>query len=455
MRVKLDIPLSIYEICAAINTSLPPVINSNIPITHICTDTRECQESDLFIALPGENDSGEKYIDEAISRKCFVISQSHKRGVIHVDDTIEAILGLTTAYKSMIAPKHTVAITGSVGKSTTVKFTSTILKQKFHVHSTIENYNNHIGVPLTVFAMPKNTEVLVCELGMNHRGEISRLSRAVNPDIAAITTIGTAHIGNLGSREEIAKAKLEIIDGMHGGSILLPFSEPLLSNINGALYVERGSSLSHFSLNDIDSGEYSYFSPSKSIYGISFFDNREHLLIDLSFALAIADLLNLTQKEMLDGVNTIKESCLRQRFIDVDDFTIFDDSYNASLESISADLKFISSLNRPCGAFLGDVLELGSNSGEIHEMIGTITARLHIGRLYLYGKYAEHIAYGALKEGMNKESIFINSDISSPELSVEQIYRHHTPGEIILFKASHKLRLDKIADLIKSERNKQ
>lgn len=451
MRVKLDVPLSIAEICNTLKTTIPIHEGFSAHVDHISTDTRKCQAGDLFIALEGENDSGEKYVKAALEKKCSVISSSGRSDVIRVDDTAYAILQLSKAYKSKISPKHTVAITGSVGKSTTVKFTSSILGEKFKVHYPKGNFNNHIGVPLTIFAMPKDTEVLVTELGMNHKGEISALSQAVMPDIAAITSIGTAHVGNLGSREEIAKAKLEILDGMIGNTLLLPTSEKLLSGIDGALYVGRNSSLSAFSLNNAEEGTYSFVSGGKRIDEIHFFDRREHLVCDLAFAMAISDLLGLSEKDLIKGVSAISHANLRQRFIEFDGFTVFDDSYNASLESIREDLKFIASLERPTGAFLGDVLELGDKAHEIHEEIGSIAAELKIGKLYLFGKYAEDIKRGAVVCGMDKDRIFINTDPTSAHLSIKQIYRHHTDGEIILFKASHKLRLDKIADLMKNE----
>lgn len=451
MRIKLDLPLSIGEICEWLNTPLPICTQSSEIVKYICTDTRECHQGDLFIALDGENDSGEKYVNEALKKKCLVLSSSLRSDVVHVYNTADALLELSRVYKNRISPRHTVAITGSVGKSTTVKFTSTILKEKFKVHSPVGNFNNHIGLPLTIFAMPKDTEVLVAELGMNHKGEISKLSRAVSPDVAVITSIGTAHIGNLGSRKEIAKAKLEILDGMKNKNIILPELEELLRGIDGASYVGRNSSLSTFSLNDTDSDAYSFVSRTKAIEGIRFFDKRDHLLNDLAFAIAVSDVLGLSEKELLRGIGAINDSHLRQRFIELDGFTVFDDSYNASLESITADLIYISSLGMPTGAFIGDVLELGDRAHKIHEQIGLRCAELKIGTLYLFGIYAEDIARGALMGGMDSTRIFINTDTSSARTSVEQIYRHHMPGEIILFKASHRLRLDKIADSMKNE----
>ena len=354
-------------------------------------------------------------------------------------------------YKKKISPKYTVAVTGSVGKSTTTAFLARILREKYKVHSTPGNFNNHIGVPITLLTMPKDTEALVVEIGMNHKNEISRLSRCINPDLAIITAIGTSHIGNLGSRENIASAKLEIFDGMKIGNVLMPVNEPLLSGIMRGLYVGRNCKNADFSLYDNADGTYCMKSKSSSTDGIYFFDNREHYIDDLAFAISAAEILNLSENEIINGVKAITQSNLRQRFILLKDFTLFDDSYNASFESIIADLKFIKSLNMPTGAFLGDILELGDNSKEIHEQLGRSIAQLKIDRLYLYGEYAEHTAYGALKEGMESKKIYLNTNIAAPQISIEQIRNNHANGEIILFKASHGLRLDKIADFIKDE----
>ena len=446
MRVEIDVPLSLNEICKATNSRPPDSCDGYI--NAICTDTREAQEGDLFIALTSENDSGENYVTDAKRKKCYVISSSRDKGILTVSDTAVALLELAKYYKSKLNIKTTVAVTGSVGKSTTVRFLKKILSQKHKVHSPTGNFNNHLGVPLTIFAAPKDTDVLITELGMNHRNEISALSQCVMPDIGIITAIGSAHLGNLGSRKEIAKAKLEILDGMHGGVLLVPKSEPLLSGVENAMYVDNSSSLSSFSIYDkrgILSCNFDY----SFIKELNFFNDRESLCDDLSLALSVAWLMHFRKDEMINGARAINEGDLRQRFIHLKDYVIFDDSYNASLESIVADLKYIRAMEKPTGAFLGDILELGDAARDVHEEIGRRAAELGIGNLYLYGSYAQDVRNGAIKSGMNPDNVFINTDIASPRKSIEQIESAHKSGEVILFKASHKLRLDKIANLIK------
>lgn len=450
MRVELNIPLDIYEIASSLSTDMSSVALIHKKITAICTDTRECKPEDIFVAISGGNDSGEKYVSDALSKGCYVISSVKQKGVIHVDSTTDALLKIAELYKSKLPLKNTVAVTGSVGKSTTVKFISKILKQKYKVHSPSGNFNNHLGVPLTVLGAGSDTEILVLELGMNHRGEISRLSKYIKPDIGIITNIGTAHIGNLGSRKGIAEAKTEILSGIKDGHLLIPSDEPLLYGLKNSLTVGKNSSLSDFSLNGTDAG-YIFKSKLKEIRDIHFFVSREHLLTNLSFAISVAVLLGLSENEIQNGIASISDEDLRQRFIVLHDFTIFDDSYNASLESVIADLIYISKHNGARSALLGDVLELGVDTARIHESIGRIAADLKIDRLYLYGSYAVHIAEGATNAGMPSSSIFINDSIPSPEISVKHIIDNHTPGELILFKASHKMRLDKIANMIMEE----
>ena len=450
MRVILDIPLKLYELLHAVGANI--VVGDKEQVNAITTDTRECCRGDLFIALQGENSSGELHVGEALKKGCYVISASHTNGAFRVDDSSLALMQIASLYKSKINIKHTIAVTGSVGKSTTVKFINRILSEKFVTHLPEGNLNNHIGVPLTLLRAPISTEILITELGMNHENEIAPLSRCVEPDIAIITSVGTAHIGNLGSRENIAKAKLEITAGMRNGRLILPYDEPLLKGVENSIYVGRNTSLSAFSLNNSQDVKYIFKSPLGNIHNIAFFDTREHLLQDLSFAISASLLLGMMPDEIIRGVNAITKEDLRQRFIKLKDFTIFDDSYNASIESIKADIDYLTKFGAPTGALLGDILELGKESESIHEEVGRIVAKSGLNSLYLIGTYAEYTARGAIECGMPQNRIFINTDETSYIKTFEQIKYGHVAGEIILFKASHKLRLDKIADIFAEER---
>lgn len=451
MRIELRFPLMLSEIYKSLLQASSLPFGSDIQINAITTDSRECEPNDLFFAIRGEHEDGEKYIAQALSKGAFAISHNKLSGAIQVEDTSDALLKVASLYKEKTNVSKTIAITGSVGKSTTVRFLNRILSTCLRVHSPIGNFNNHLGVPYTVFNIQENSKVLITELGMNHENEISALSKCVSPDISVITSIGSSHIGNFGSREKIARAKLEILDGMTGGYVLVPYEEELLANLPRALYVARNNSLSDFSLNNAFDSSYTLKSPLGQTAGISFFNTREHLLYDLAFAVSVSKLIGMTDEEIINGVQMITESDLRQRFITLDGYTVFDDSYNASPESIEADIKYLFGAFDTYSAFLGDVLELGNLSESIHEGIGRMVARYRPNNLYLIGKFATSTAKGAIDGGMPESRIFINTNASDPQYSIRQINDNHAPGECILFKASRRLRLDKIADMIIEE----
>ena len=177
MRVTLEFPFLVSDVLNALRLSTPPGIAPHSEIKAICTDSREALKNDLFIALDGEHDSGERYVRDALAKGSYVISTVPTDGAISVENTTDALLMIAKAYKNKTAIKKTVAVTGSVGKTTTVKFIRRILEEKYRVHSPYKNFNNHIGVPFTVFAIPKDADTLIAELGMNHPGEISRLAK--------------------------------------------------------------------------------------------------------------------------------------------------------------------------------------------------------------------------------------------------------------------------------------
>ena len=197
MRVVLDTPVLLSEIASWCSAKL---CACDATIQAISTHTDELYAKDLFVALDGEKHDGEIFVEEALKKNAYVLAKS-KLASLSVGCVRTALLDIAKEYKKQKAtPKITVAITGSVGKTSVKEFTKSILSNSFRVHATDKNYNNEIGVALTLLSMSKDTEILICELGMNHSGEIATLTKAVQPDIAVITNVTSAHIGNLGSR---------------------------------------------------------------------------------------------------------------------------------------------------------------------------------------------------------------------------------------------------------------
>ena len=447
MKIKLDIPLSLSEIAEATSGTL------NVEDTDIhsaCTDSREVTCGDLFIALCGKHRDGGCFADDARLRGGYVLGG--RDADITVRDTADAILKLANLYKhNLPSLLHTVAITGSVGKTTTKELTSRILSTKYKLHSSYQNYNNDLGLMHTLLSADSDTEVLVVELGMNHRGEISRLSRALEPDIALITNIGTAHIGNLGSRESIAAAKLEISDGMKSGVLIVPHDEPLLSTAGMGHTISINSDCGDFALllSTMSDGEFDFIGRRLTLKNENVALSGKHLMCSLGFALSVADVLGLDASEVQHALRSIKESDLRQRRFVLGKYDIYDDTYSSSPEAAIAVIEALTRQHHGrVSAVLGDMLELGERSDELHRAVGTRAAECGVRKLYLFGELSRKTAEGALAAGMPESDIFINDDKNDLKYTADQIRRTYS-GEVLIVKASHALHGERLYEFLK------
>ena len=456
MRIELTIPFPLVNMISYIPISKSINISNKQIITHICTDSRLAQKGDLFIALKGEKYDGNDFLYDANARGAISLGNQDTNADIETPSTNSALLYIAKYYKSLFEKlKSTVAVTGSVGKTSTKEFIRQILTNR-KIHANKGNYNNLIGLAHTIFTMPQNTEYLITEMGMNHAGEISELSRCTNPDISIITNIGTAHIGNMGNRQAIADAKCEILLGMKGGPIIIPYDEPLLFHLSNTVKV--GCNINApYSLTKGSNGKYNYSYPEGNIDNIELGIISNHVEKNISMAITASLLLKIPTSDIKIGAESITYDDIRGRTIVLNDFRIFDDSYNASYESVIADLKHMSTVSYdfPLGVFLGDINELGIHSEFIHRSLGNALPDFHISNLYLKGKYANLIAEGAIERGFDIKRIHINNDIDDIETSIRQIQDYHLKNEIILFKASHSQRFDKIADLIAENERKK
>lgn len=447
MRIELSVPLSTSEIIEATGAKSRDV-NEQI-ITHISTDSREVMPDDLFVAIKGNNFDGEDYVDTALNRGATPLSTRAKDGVIVVSDTRAALLSLASYYiKKLPYIIYKIAITGSVGKTTTKEFLKVLLSEKYKTHASAGNLNNEIGMPLSVLSAPKDSEVIICEMGMNHTGEISKMAKALEPDIALITNVGTAHIGNLGSRENIARAKLEVLDGMKKGVLIVPSGEPLLraSSPKYTLSIDDKSADFHLSNED---GDIVFYKNKTRVFARKFAFSDEHLLYCLCAAISISALCNLDDEHLNRGISLISHENIRQKIISRQNIDFFVDCYNASEESVLAALKSLFALSGydKKSAVLGDILELGEHSRNIHYRIGERICDYNLRRLYLFGKESASIRDGAIKGGFPLENIFYNSDATRPDITASQIKENSASGEIILLKGSRGMRLERILDL--------
>lgn len=457
VRIKLGIPSTLHDIIKYAH--LDKKAYRNALVQYITTDSRECEAGDLFIALRGENSDGNYYAEDARRRGAFVISERQISQDIYSSDTRLTFLNIAMGYKrAHKGVKKSVAVTGSVGKSTTKEFIKNLLSEKYKVHATHENYNNEIGVPITVLTMTQEKEILVAEMGMNHSTEISRLSKCVEPDIALINNIGTAHIGNLGSRMNIAKAKLEICDGMkEDGTLFIPSDEPLLKGRGIGVSCKDKTAVAFLDTSKAtDEGIIADFHyRDRTVCGLQIKALGEHLISNLAFALAVSINLGLSDSEIISGIRNISKMYGTGKFVRLGEYIIYDDSYNASYESVLADMKLLSHrTHAPKALLLTDILELGEYSAEIHERIGHDACDYGFDRLYAFGKYAEFTALGATCAGMDKASVFTASSDTDIEYCANIIDKSARCGEVILAKGSHRTGLTKILDFLEKRYRK-
>ncbi len=453
MRIKTEAPISLGFIKQTLG--IKAEFNEySIYASAICTDSRELCGGELFIGLRGEGQDGSLFIKDAKRLALCTVGTPSSDADIKVADTGSALLSLSNAYKKLLSVKRTVAITGSVGKTTTKDLAANILRCKYKVHSTYKNLNNEIGVPLTVFGAPADTEILIIEAGMNHTGELDRISRSIEPDIAVITKIGSAHIGNLGSREKIADAKLEILCGMKEKFALIPYGETLLTNkIQSFRSVSTSDKRADYVLFKDSENGYTFKSGSKcfDIYPNGIEKANFHVKECLAFALAISEEIGMDESEITNAVNSI-DFCKFSNRISIDGLEIINDSYNSSPEAAKAALIALRSEKGKKSALIGDMLELGDLGKKLHFEVGALAAECRLDKLYLIGDFSKDMYNGAVSGGFDKNRIFINEDAQAPEITADQIIRHSS-SEVILFKASRKIRLERIINILKKAQN--
>lgn len=454
MEVKLSFPLLLSDILTQVNGTARS-IDTNKIITHVTTDSRECNGGSLFFALGNENKCKNEYLQQAIYKGATVITDRSVNQGITVKSVTKALLSVGALYREGLPQlKGTVGITGSVGKTTTKNILSEILSKIIPTHATYRNYNNEIGVPLSVLGAKRDTEALVLEIGMNHAGEIESIVDCIYPDIAIITNVGTSHIGNLGSKEAIARAKWEIASNEN---TKLTLCEKAVSRYNpGKICATVGvNEIADFSLmikkTDIGFTDFTFYYPGGYADYKRVPVQGKHVVYSIAFCLSAVYSMGFDPRHVDIGISNRSVGNNSGSFIELNEYTLYDDSYNSSPESVIADIEMLMLYKRPVSVALGDILELGSHSDKIHRELGKAIAGLGIKKLYLFGMAAKEIGLGALAEGFPSERIFHNSDTSAPELTAAQIHTEHGDNEIILLKASNKIGIGRVGQILKEK----
>jgi UDP-N-acetylmuramoyl-tripeptide--D-alanyl-D-alanine ligase len=414
--------------------------DENLECLSFSKDTRDLKEGDIYIGIKGTNFDGNKFYREAFNKgaKACILDCDPKEindylnsTIVVVSDSVKCLQTLAT-YKRDMYDIPVVAVTGSVGKTTTREMISNVLSYKYKVLTPIKNYNNHIGLPLTLLNLDDHS-ACVLEMGMNHFGEISLLSKIAKPTIAVITNIGTSHIGNLGSKENILKAKLEILDGMNDkGILIINNDDELLKNVNYKNKITIGIN------NDSN-----YIGTKLTNNKIKINEIRiKNQNINTAFiynalnAVAVGKILKVNNWYIKKALNEYAPHDNRLQIKESKSgMMIIDDSYNASYESIKVALETLQKYNKRKVVVLGDIKELGDKAVEIHQSLGDLIGGIDI--LVTVGEYSKYIKANI------KNDNFTNNDEAINYL--KKVIRN---DDVILVKASNAMKFSEIVNAL-------
>ena len=439
--------------------------NQNTICRNFSKDTRTIQKDDVYIGIKGERFDGNQLYKEAIKNGASVcilqdvkISEQEKEqykytSIILVEDTIKTLQEIAKKKRNMYNIP-VIAITGSVGKTSTKDIIANVMAKQFHILRTEGNLNNHIGLPLTILKL-KDEEMLIVEMGMNQAGEIKRLTEIAKPDVAVITNVGTAHIGLLGSRENILKAKLEILEGLNkNGTLVINSDNDLLHNwylkekdnykiitygikeksdITGkeAILQEKGSILTA-AINEKE------FKINIPVAG-------EPFLYNALCAISVAKIFDIQMENVIKGIENLE---LTKKRMEIKQSkcgaTVINDSYNANFDSMKGAIDHLGKLkNTRKIAVLGDMLELGEFSQKLHEDVGKCVADNKIDILICKGEESKNIVKIAKENGI--DNIY---QCNSNEEIIELLEKILKKEDTVLLKASNSLKFYEIAEAI-------
>jgi UDP-N-acetylmuramoyl-tripeptide--D-alanyl-D-alanine ligase len=432
-------------------------------IAGVSTDTRTLKPGNLFIPLAGERFDGHTYAEAAVHAGAAAVLWQADHGepsvtpAVVVDDTLAALQRLAARYRETLDVK-VIGITGSNGKTTTKDMTAAVLATAYRVHKTAGNYNNHIGLPLTLLSLERGTEFAVIEMGMSGRGEIELLTGIAKPDAAVITNIGDAHLLQLGSRDEIAKAKLEIRSGLpDGGILIIPGDEPLIDAYLPEMPGPKQERLIRFGFGascDIRlasvelSAEETRFHTADSSVEFRIPMLGRHNAINALAAIAVGRMFNIADESIAEGLAGFTPSGMRiERVAGKKGTTIWNDCYNANPSSMKAALSLLAEAQgfRHKFAVLGDMLELGPMEQELHRDIGRLLRPDQVDYVFSCGELGRWIAEEAKK---TYEAGKARAFASKEELA-ETLLQLAGEGDLILVKGSRGMKLETIVDVLR------
>lgn len=437
-----------------------------ILVRGLCTDSREADANTAFVAMKGERVDGHDYIAAAVQNGCRCVicervALESDVAFIVVENSEQSLLNMAKCHRASLS-LPCVAVTGSVGKTTAKEMISEVLATSKKVYRSKGNYNSVIGMPLSVMEIGTDADVAVLELGMSARGEIERMSTAAAPQIAVITNIGTSHMEMLGSRANICRAKIEILTGLcDGGTLILNGDEPLLRGVGGKRYQTLYASLEDRNADlfadricvDADCTTFDVVYRGSVYPDMKLNLAGRHNVYAALYAFGVGMLMGVSPEHIREGLLHFSADGMRQNRYSLGEITVIEDCYNASPESMIAAIDVLHAIvkqkNGRAVAVLGDMLELGPESPDLHKKVGAYVREKQITTLLTVGTGGLSIADGARRAGMAREQIVSIIDRDDTEKIGAALIDLIQKGDTVLFKASRSVRLERVISYLR------
>lgn len=453
--------MQLAEIAKALNTTC--VGDDQTVITSVAFDSRKITDGGLFVPLVGDRD-GHDFINSAINNGASATlwqtghpNKPENIAVLEVEDPLQAMQDLARYYLRKVNPT-VVGITGSNGKTTTKDMIAAVLSKRFNVHKTQANFNNEIGVPMTILEMKPNTEILVLEMGMDRPGQLHHLSELTHPDVTVITMIGEAHIEFFGTRDKIADAKMEITDFLReDGEFIYNGDEPLLRERaeklsqakatfgfekDDTVYATGFKSYKHHATFTVNDSEQQFSIPMIGKHNVS----------NAMAALSVGRHFGESDEEIAASLSNFTPTANRMEWEkgDVGE-DIMSDIYNSNPTAVRAVITSFGQIEVPEGnrriAVLGDMLELGEKSAELHRNLEDCLDPQVINEVYLYGTEMKNL-YDALKDKYDAEHLHYY-DRDQMQRMIEDLKNDIKPHDIVVLKGSHGMHLEKVVERLR------
>lgn len=431
-------------------------------VTAITTDSRKVEKGCLFVPIVGERVDAHKFIPDVMEKGALAaLSEKRLEGAEHpyilVESTLQAVKDMAEFYLEQLQIP-VVGITGSVGKTSTKEVIASVLKEKYRTLKTQGNFNNELGLPLTVFRLREEDEIAVLEMGINHFGEMSRLAKIAKPETCVITNIGTCHLENLGDRDGVLKAKTEVFQFLKkDGHIILNGDDDKLSTVKEyggirpvffGLDAKNGKELEIYADEIVNRGLKEGVECRIHLGGEAFtvlvpIPGR-HMVYNALAAAAVGQIYGLTAEEIKRGIESLEAISGRFKMIETEKLLIVDDCYNANPMSMKASLDVLQDANTRRVAILGDMGELGGNEIALHEAVGEHAGRCRIDVCICVGELCRHMAE---KARVTNPSLTVVYEPDREHL-LANLKAYIQPRDTVLVKASHFMRFEEVVEAL-------